>query len=305
MIGIDVGGTTIKGIRVSIADAGAGADGAAALAGPIEAELRVHTPTPDPTGERIVEAVAGLVESLGGATDAAIGLAVPGIVDEARGLALWSSNVGLRDAPIRALAEGRLGTAVALGQDVRAGALAEVRSGAARDVDGSVAFVPIGTGVAAAFLVHGHPLVSGGWAGEIGQIVLRSGPFAGLRVEEVASASATARRAGEPNARAVAVRVAAGDESAIAVWADTISVLADALAGIVVTVAPTAIVVGGGLAQAGPLLFDPLRVAVAERIGHLRAPQLVAARHGDQAGALGAAYLAADLAADLAAGRSS
>ncbi|MGD8169480.1 ROK family protein [Herbiconiux sp. P16] len=283
MIGIDVGGTTIKGIRVS-------ADGR------VECERRCPTPSPDPTGERVVDAVAGLVDELGGVTDAPIGLVVPGIVDEVDGIAVRSMNVGLRDAPVRALAEARLGTAVAFGQDVRAGALAELRSGAARGVSGSLAFVPIGTGVAAAFVVDGHPLVSGGWAGEIGQNVLPSGPFAGLRMEEVASASATARRAGEPDARAVAARVAAGDADALAVWNDTVAVLADALTAIVVTIAPEMIVVGGGLAQAGALLLDPLGVALTERIGGLRAPRLVAARHGDIAAALGAAYLAADLA---------
>jgi glucokinase len=270
VLGIDVGGTTIKGLRMS-------------PTGSIEAEARVATPSPDPTGERVLEAVAGLVADLGGPETAAVGLVVPGIVDEARGVAVWSANVGFRDAPLRDLAAARLGMPVAFGQDVRAGALAELRSGAARDAGASVAFVPIGTGVAAAFVVDGHILVSGGWAGEIGQAVLTSGAHAGLRVEEVASASATARRAGEPDALAVATRVSAGD------------VLADALAGIVVTTAPTTIVIGGGLAHAGALLLAPLGVELARRLGTLRVPGLVAAQHGDLAAAIGAGYLAADL----------
>jgi glucokinase len=289
VLGIDVGGTSIKGLRLS-------------SSGTAEAESRVATPSPDPTGERVVDAVAGLVATLGGPGTGPVGLVVPGIVDEARGVAVWSANVGFRDAPLRDLASARLGVPVAFGQDVRAGALAEQRSGAARDAGTSVAFVPIGTGVAAAFIVDGHILVSGGWAGEIGQAVLMSGIHAGLRVEEVASASATARRAGEPDALAVARRVANGDPAAVAVWHETVSVLADALAGIVVTTAPTTIVVGGGLAHAGALLLDPLGVELSRRLGTLRPPALVAAQHGDLAAAIGAGHLAADLRSTLAAG---
>jgi len=125
------------------------------------------------------------------------------------------------------------------------------------------------------------------------------GPHAGLRVEEFASATATARRAGEANGLAVARRVAAADPSAVAVWAETVAVLADVLAAIVVTIAPTTIVVGGGLACAGSLLLEPLEVELARRLGGLRAPSLLAAHHGDVAAAVGASYLAADLAARL------
>jgi glucokinase len=282
ILGVDVGGTTIKGIRVS-------------SAGLIEAEHRVPTPSPDALGERVVDAVAEVVAALGGSENRPVGLVVPGIVDENAGVAVWSANIGFDNAPLRAAAEDRLGVPVAFGHDVRAAAVAEVRSGAARDVDGPVAFVPIGTGVAAAFVVDGHPLVSGGWAGEIGQIMLVSGTHAGLRVEEVASASATARRAGEADALSVARRVAAGDRAAAEVWAETVSVLADALAGIVATVAPTSIVVGGGLGRAGELLFDPLGRELARRIGRMRPPALVAALHGDLAAAIGASHLAADL----------
>lgn len=289
LLGIDVGGTTIKGIRLS-------------SSGEIEAEFRAPTPSPDPRGERVIDAVAGVVAELGGTTDAPIGLVVPGIVDEIAGVAVWSANVGFDNAPLRALAEDRLQTRVAFGHDVRAAALAEVRSGAARDRAGSLAFVPVGTGVAAAFIVDGRLLVSGGWAGEIGQTVLTAGPHAGLRVEQVASASATARRAGEPDALSVARRVAAGDEAAIAVWTETVAVLADTLAGIVATVAPVTIIVGGGLARAGALLFDPLTVELGRRIGSVRLPELIPAFHGDLAAAIGASHLAADFTDAIAAG---
>jgi glucokinase len=282
-LGVDVGGTSIKGIRLSDD-------------GRVLAEHRVPTPKPDVTGELVADAVAEVVSALGGHGGAPVGVVVPGIVDETRGVAVASFNVGFRDAPLRRLLEQRLGTPVAFGQDVRAGAVAEHRSGAGLGLAGGVAFVAIGTGVAAAFLIDDRTIVSGGWAGEIGQPFLRSGPFAGRRMEEVASASATAARAGEPDARAVALRVAAGDAEAAAVWADTVTVLGESLAGIVAVLAPTTIILGGGLAQAGDLLLDPLRADLERRLENLRMPLLVPAQHGDIAAALGAAFLAQDLA---------
>lgn len=286
MIGIDVGGTTIKGIRLS-------------PRGEIESEVRMSTPSPDPSGALLVDAVALVVHRLGGASGAPVGLVVPGIVDENRGLAVWSANVGYRDALLREMVSARLGVPVAFGQDVRAGALAELRLGVDRTENvqpsTSMAFVAIGTGVAAAFVVDGHSVVSDGWAGEIGQLVFPSGPHAGRRMEEIASASATARRAGEPDALSVARRVEAGDTVARQVWQETVDVLADSLAGIVVSLAPATIVLGGGLAQSGDLLLGPLRLALQARIGELREPRLTASVHNDLAAALGACLLASDL----------
>lgn len=292
VIGVDVGGTTIKGLRVSVN-------------GLVEAEFRTPTPHPDPSGARIVGAVADVVRALGGSGGSPVGVVVPGIVDEERGIAVLSANVGFDQVPLRALLADRLGVPVAFGQDVRAGALAELRSGAARNALGSVAFIAIGTGVAAALIIDGHTLVSDGWAGEIGQTMLVSGPHKGLRVEEVASASATARRAGESDAIAVAALVAAGDPAAVSVWAETVAVLADALAAIMVTVAPTTVVLGGGLAGAGNLLLDPLQVQLSQRLGSFRMPLLIQAEHGDLAAAIGASYLAADLRAMTRPGASS
>jgi glucokinase len=155
-----------------------------------------------------------------------------------------------------------------------------------------IAFVPIGTGIAAALLVDGRPLVSGGWAGEIGQTVIRSGVHAGRRVEEIASASGTARRAGAADARTVAARVEDGDVEARQVWHDSVEVLADALAHLTATAAPETIVLGGGLALAGRTLIAPLEGALEARLGLLRRPTLRTAELGDRAAALGAAILA-------------
>ena len=280
VLGIDVGGTTVKSRLVS---------GGHSVLG----EWREPTPTGDATAGDTIALVADLVARASNIAPVdAVGLVVPGIVDELAGIAVHSVNVGWRDVALRSLVEGAIGLPLAFAQDVRAGALAEATSGAAAGVAGPVVFVPVGTGLAAAILIDGAPLVSGGWAGEIGQVVIPSGPHAGQRVEQIASAGAIARRLGLENAHSAASLVRAGDAAASAVWQEAVDTLADSLVWIAATVAPAVIVIGGGLAEAGPLFFEPLEAAVDARIGIIRRPRIVPALHGDAAAVIGATLLA-------------
>ncbi|MGG7464789.1 ROK family protein [Plantibacter sp. YIM 135347] len=279
VVGIDVGGTSIKASLLRGGDR--------------LGHWREATPQGDPTGLALRDAVLRLVEQARTVAPVdAVGLVVPGVVDEERGVCVQAINLGWIDLDIASLFRDVIDVPLAFGQDVRAGALAEAVSGAARDADGSVVFIPVGTGLASALVLDGVPLAAGGWAGEIGQFVLPSGPFAGLRVEEIASASAVARRSGLPDARTAAERVAAGDAEVVAIWTDAVEVLADAIAWTAAVVAPSVVVIGGGLALAGPLLLDPLRSAVEARLGILRSPSIVQAAHGDEAGVIGAGLLA-------------
>ena len=282
VLGVDVGGTTVKARLVDVHR-------------PDHAlwERRVPTPRDDAGAHETVAAIAALVDETRrlGPVDA-LGLVVPGIVDDDAGTAVASVNLGWRDVPLRDLAERASSLPVGFGQDVRAGALAEAATGAGAGSGGGLAFVPVGTGLAAAFVEHGGALVSGGWAGEIGQVVLTTGHLAGLRVEDVASAGGLARRTGAGDALAVVARVRAGDPRATAAWDDLVEVLADCLGWITAVAAPTTLVVGGGLAGAGALLFDPLGVALDRRLAHSRRPAVVPAAHGDGAAMVGAALLA-------------
>lgn len=280
VVGVDVGGTTIKARLF---------DGSAEVVG----EWRVATPSGDLDASGTIRAVSEIVDAARRLRPvAAVGLAVPGVVDDEAGVAVASVNLGWRDLPLRDLLSSQIGLPVGFGQDVRAGALAESTTGAARDVPGGMAFVAIGTGLASAFVQGGTALVSGGWAGEIGQVVLRHGALAGLRVEDVASAGGLARRLGAANAREAAERVRAADPRAVAFWNDAVEVLADTLSWIAAVAAPEMIVVGGGLAEAGDLLFDPLRRALEERLAFSRRPTLARAAHGDAAAIVGAGVLA-------------
>ncbi|MEU8010604.1 ROK family protein [Micromonospora parva] len=268
----------------------------------------------------ILDVAEGLADKAraDGLTPIAVGIAVPGVVDEARGVAVWSANVGFRDVPVRDLAVARLGLPTALGHDVRAGGLAEARLGAGRG-SGHVLFVAIGTGIAAAHVVDGMAVVGAhGAAGEIGHILVRpDGPRCGCGrpgcLEAVASAAAIGRRyaelagqsadaavtaaeVAEPpvTAAEVAQRAATGEPLAGQVWREAIDALADGLASGQALFDVATIVLGGGLAQAGDRLLTPLRAAMRDRMTFHREPQLVAAALGDEAGCLGAALLALD-----------
>ncbi|OEV22383.1 ROK family transcriptional regulator [Streptomyces nanshensis] len=242
-----------------------------------------------------------------GETAVAAGVAVPGIVDAGKGIAVYSANLGWRDVPMRALLGERLGgIPVALGHDVRTGGLAEGRIGAGRGADRFL-FVPLGTGIAGAIGI-GSTIEAGahGYAGEIGHIVVRpDGPecHCGQHgcLETLASASAVTRAwaaaSGDPEADAAdcAKAVESGDPAAIAVWRDAVDALAAGLVTALTLLDPRTLIIGGGLAEAGETLFTPLRAAVEERVTFQKLPHIVPAALGDTAGCLGAGLLAWDL----------
>lgn len=277
-VGIDVGGTSIKGLLVD-------------SAGRALAEARCPTPANDSTGERTAAEIAAMAARLDPEQTAPLGVVVPGIIDVEHRTAVLSSNLGWSGVDVGILLDSALGREFAFGHDVRAGALAEATWGAAAGRPGTSVFVAIGTGLAAGIIIDGHPLEGGGWAGEIGQVVIGSGHLAGQTVESVVSASAIARRMSTANAREAVREVERGVPSAQQAWTETVDVLADSLANLSAALAPSTIIIGGGLSLAGETLLRPLRTALGERLGLLRQPELCAAALGDHAAALGAAEL--------------
>jgi glucokinase len=272
-----------------------------------------RTPTPrsrdDPAGALISSLVALAREHLGQVPDVwpvAAGLSVPGLVDERAGVAIFASNLGWRDAPLREMAERELGLPVALGHDVRAASDAEYRLGAATAY-GDVVVLVIGTGIAGGLVLGGRTYTGGGFAGELGHAL--SDP-AGERcacgsigcLETISSAGAIARRYTAasgievPGALEVLSAATAGDVDAVRIWDDAVRALAEHLARLAAILAPEAVVIGGGLAQAGPALFEPLGERLDALLSFHRRPALVRARLGDDAGLLGTALAARDLA---------
>ncbi|MGW4224911.1 ROK family protein [Streptomyces bauhiniae] len=299
VVALDVGGTSMKAALV-------GEDGA------VLHRARRATGREDGP-EAVVENLLAFAADLRahgaghlGAPALAAGVAVPGTVDEATGTALYSANLGWRDVPLRALLTERLGMPVALGHDVRTGGLAEGRAGAGRGA-GRFLFVALGTGIAGAIgLAGGVEAGAHGFAGEIGHIVVRPGgrpcPCGQTGcLERYASAAAVGTAWAEASGRAdadaadCARAVAAGDPAAARVWTEAVDALADGLVTALTLLDPGTLIVGGGLAEAGDVLFRPLGAAVERRLTFQAAPVLVPAALGEAAGCLGAALLAQDL----------
>ncbi|OJF10030.1 ROK family protein [Couchioplanes caeruleus] len=262
---------------------------------------------PEAVTATILDVAAGLAGRArsDGLHPVAAGVAVPGVVDEESGTAVWSSNVGFRDVPLRDLVAHRLGLPAVLGHDVRVGGLAEARLGAGRD-QRHVLFIAIGTGIAAAHVVDGRAFAGAhGAAGEVGHIIVRpGGPLCGCGargcLESIASAAAVGRRyvglSGEEGVTAydVAKRAVAGEELANRVWTEAVEAFADGLLTAQALYDAGIVVLGGGLAEAGEALLAPLRTALAARTTFHRMPRIVRAALGDAAGSLGAALLALD-----------
>lgn len=286
-VALDIGGGHLKGALV--AD-----DGTV-----VRADRR---PTPD-AGNDSLHAVLGLVEGLQrhatdlGAPVRAAGIAVSGIVDDSTGTIVFSANLGWRDVALRPLAEARLGIPTAVVQDARSGALAEATLGAGRGVDNFL-YVPIGTGVGGAVVLRGEPI--GGAthaAGELGHV--RAVPdgrpcacgSAGC-VEAYLGGAAMAEhyreRTGVPRTAAEIAGRLGSDADADAIWGQGVRALAHAVAPLIAGIDPALVVLGGGVANAGAHLTEPLHDALQAHLGYRRPPRLTIGHLGEDAARTGA-----------------
>jgi glucokinase len=292
VVAADVGGTTIKAGVL-------GSDGPVRTVRVLTERADGHVAVVDTLLATVEELVAGAGEPVD-----AVGLAVPGIVDEDRGIVSWSAAFDWHDLPLRDLVAERVGLPVAFGHDVRTGGLAEAILGAGRGYS-SAMVVPIGTGLALAHVVDGKAISGATWsAGEIGQISLAATYGEGVRLEHVASGWSLARRfekrTGAPEGSLggadVLAEAAAGNVDAVAALDETIVALAETLSVAVTVCDPGVVVIGGGVSLAGEAFLRPFRKRLADCLGWREAPPVVPAQFGDEAGWLGAALLAHRLA---------
>ncbi len=292
VLGIDVGGTSMKGAITA-------ADGA----------IVARDTRATPRGAAALDAVAALGEFLLDGLDAAQrdrvvrgAVLLPGIVDAARGIAVFSGNIGWRDRDVSGLYAQRWGFPVLIDHDVTAAGWAEWQFGAGAGHD-DVCVVVLGTGVSGALAVGGRLVRGGsGQAGEYGHIVVRPDgrPCVCGNVgclETVASAAAIGRRyaerAGIDTAGAADVfRALETDAVARAVWDEAIDALADGLLGVIHAACPELLVIAGGLSSAGPALTVPLQAALQQRVRVVAAPRVVLGRFGIDAGLVAAGQLA-------------
>jgi glucokinase len=232
------------------------------------------------------------------------GVGVPGLFDSATGVIELFPNLPgpWPGQPLLDPLAEELGVPMAIVNDCRAFTLAEARMGAAVGCS-TVVCLALGTGVGGGVVVDGRLRFGPhGRAGEIGhQIVVVDGPRCGCGnrgcVEAVASAAVLAAAGGQATAEDVFAAARSGDERALAAIGEVVGHLALGIANVLTVLVPERIVIGGGLAEAGDLLLEPLRAEVRRRCVLIPPAwyEIVPAQLGSYAGAIGAALWAAEV----------
>lgn len=292
VVAVDVGGTEIKSALVD-SDLN------------VIATSTAPTPRADSAGAETVKAIAAIVAKFGAEHKVeAVGLAVPGTLDEPAGTSRWSGNLQWKNLPIRDLLQSTIKIPVAFGHDVRTAAVAEVRNGAAKGARNAI-FIPVGTGIAAAFIIDGEIRSAQGYAGEIGHINV-NGKYSCVCGKtgclEAAASTLAISKAYEAQSGKTGTTtedifklVVAGDSVAIQVWDDATAAMARGCETFITLLAPEVIVFGGGLSNAGETFLKPIRDYLNSSLTFQRKPRLEIARYGAKAGTIGCAILAFDL----------
>ena len=302
VFGIDVGGMSVK---FAIVDE----------TGTIIERWSVPTNLADAGSHIPDEMISSINEKLASSPEpiVAIGTGIPGPVNG--GDAVRAVNLGWGNMPLGNILREGTGLPVALINDANAAAVGEVWMGGEGSVTGNSIFVTLGTGVGGGIIIDGK-IVGGdhGCGGEIGHIPVMapSERVCGCGnvncLECYASATGIIKNANEIAEKAGEKRrftkgeeifeeVKQGGATATAARDMTVDYLARALAGIMATVDPSEVIVGGGLSGAGDLLMSPR----AERLDRYVFPPmrgcytLRRATLGNEAGILGAAYQALQL----------
>ncbi len=306
-IGIDIGGTKIAGAVVD-------------ELGAIIREDRQPTPAGQPA--EIENVVVEMIERLSDGQEkiAAAGVAAAGFIDAAQSTVYYAPNINWRNEPFREKLEARLDIPVVIENDANAAGWAEFRYGAGRLVSDMV-ILTIGTGVGSAIVSNDRLFRGGFGAGaEIGHMrVVPGGLACGCGshgcIEQYGSGRALERMAGEfadaggigqslADVRArkgslkgkdISKLILAGDPGALAALRQLGDWLGQACASLGAILDPQIFVFGGGVAQAGDLLLEPIRLAYLENVparGYHPEPEFRIAELVNDAGVVGAADLA-------------
>ncbi len=310
-IGIDLGGTAIKG-------------GLVTSAGAILDKHQIATEA-DGGPDHVMKRIAGHVEyfkTLAAGRNIPVsrmGIGAPGILSHRTGTIIAPPNLpGWRNVPIVTRLSASTGLTINLENDANNAAYAEFICGAGRGCQNMV-LLTIGTGVGGGVIIDGR-LFRGALenGGELGHTIVQAdGRLCGCGqhgcLEAHASASSLIARTikmleagrasvlaaewkskGLIDGRRIAAAAAAGDALALEVWNETCRYLAIACINIQHTFNPQRVVFAGGLSETGDLLLNAINIAYRAEASRLLGdpPEICLAELGNDAGFVGAALSA-------------
>lgn len=251
---------------------------------------------------------------------AGMGVGATGLIDTERGIIRQAVNLDWKNVPLKDLIENKFDQLpIYIDNIANVSALGEKWTGAGKEAKNLI-YIRIGTGIGAGIVLNGTIYEgSNGNAGEIGHMTIEpNGPRCkcGNRgcLEVLASGSAIAKRAiteilggrdtliekltngsvEEITAKIVAEAAEKGDKLALEIWEEIGEYLGIAIANLINMYNPEIIIIGGGVAQAGKLLFEPIKRTVKKRAlpGPFKLAKIVSSQLGENVSTIGAASLA-------------
>ena len=309
-IGIDIGGTSIKGAAVT-------SEGKVleVYSMPVEKGEPQET-----TINKLIDITNKYLNEHGYNKDSVkgIGIGVPGAIDSKHGVCSASNNLGWSELPIQKMMEEGTGLPVRITNDANAAALGEARYGAGKEFQ-NIIMITLGTGVGGGIVIDGK-LYEGneGKGAELGHTLLvlgghkctcgRNGCF-----EQYASATALIRdtkvamdknpdsmmwdlfnKYGKVDGRVAFDAAKAGDKIANEVVDQYVYFLSEGLLNYCNIFRPEAIILSGGIANAGDFLIDKIKLYLKDHIYGFPATPAVdvkVSELGYDSGKIGAAAL--------------
>jgi len=282
--GVDVGGTKVSIVVIDELD-----------------RVRYEHVTPTDRSS-LVGQIAGLVDDARRQLQqdvAAVGVAIPGHVDTEDGSVSLAVNLGVSHLPLGPMLQAELGVPVFVEHDARAAAhwLSERSADGSAQAASSIAFLAIGTGISAGVVLDGALLRGdNSFAGEVGHVVadpngavcacglrgcletIAAGPAIGRQADEMMAAGRTSVLSSHSSAAEVFRASSAGDAVAVEVTDRVAEHLARAIRSLALTLGVKRVVIGGGVAAAGPVLLELIQSSIARERA---ASPLVQAALGD------------------------
>jgi glucokinase len=309
IVGVDIGGTNIRA-------------GLVTRDGRILAEARRPARAMDGPATTISMVAEAIEEALkkGGASSSelcGIGMGVPGRHRSRDGVCLFSPNfAGWENVQVVGPVRDAFGVATFMLNDVKTATLGEHRFGAGKGYD-HVVMITLGTGIGCGVISDGElRLGSGEGFSEAGHMIIQTdGPLCGcgsrgcwealagrdgivaqaLRIAEKHKDSKLSALAqvGELTPADIFKAAQEGDEAALEAARQTAFYVGIGCSNLIQVYNPQVLIIGGGIAQAGPILLDRAREVVKERARMVPAEtcQIVPAALGDDAGIIGGAVL--------------